>query len=202
MNRLLVCRQSSGFAAVVFCLPFATLPLFAQPDWNGKVVNVVDGDTFDILKGDSVVRVRLYGTDAPESGQAFGAEATAHANDLAFGKVVRVEPISTDSYGRTVAEVVLPDERSLNQELIRAGLARWYQRYAPDDRKLQELEAEARQERRGLWADPAPEAPWDWRKNFHQASSNPKTTRRTKNSHHRGSRTAAERKRSERRSER
>ena len=61
-----------------------------------------------------------------------------------------------------LGEGVLPDSRSLNQELVRAGYARWFRRYSRDDR-LARLEDEARAGRRGLWADEAPQAPWDYR---------------------------------------
>lgn len=40
----------------------------------------------------------------------------------------------------------------------------WYRKYAPGDTVLAQLEAQARQERRGLWSQPAPLPPWDWRK--------------------------------------
>jgi len=69
-----------------------------------------------------------------------------------------------DRYGRTVGEVVLPDGRSLNRELVRAGLAWWYQHYAPHDQDLERLEQQARAARRDLWADKDPVAPWEWRR--------------------------------------
>ena len=69
-----------------------------------------------------------------------------------------------DRYGRLMADIVLPDGKSLNQELVRAGLAWWYRRYAPGNRTLARLEDEAREARRGLWADEEPVAPWVWRR--------------------------------------
>ena len=75
---------------------------------------------------------------------------------------VRVRDI--DRYKRTVAEIILPDGRNLNQELVRAGLAWWYQQYARRELILRDLEQEARAARRGLWKDPQPVPPWDWRK--------------------------------------
>ncbi len=71
--------------------------------------------------------------------------------------------MDVDRFGRTVGEVTLPDGRVLNHELVRAGLAWWYRRYAPEDDTLKQLEAEARQAKRGLWADPNPVSPWEWR---------------------------------------
>ena len=69
-----------------------------------------------------------------------------------------------DRYGRTVGEVLLPDGRSLNRELVRAEFAWWYRRYAPDDETLDQLEHEARGTQRGLWADPHAVPPWEWRR--------------------------------------
>ena len=74
-----------------------------------------------------------------------------------------MQALDRDRYGRTVGEVLLPDGRSLNRELVRAGLAWWYRRYAPDDQTLEQLEREARAAQRGLWADPNPVSPWKWR---------------------------------------
>ena len=77
---------------------------------------------------------------------------------------VEVVPQALDSYGRLVAEVILPDGRVLGRELVSAGLAWWYEAYAPDAAVLGELERLARDGRTGLWCDPNPVAPWDFRK--------------------------------------
>jgi micrococcal nuclease len=53
---------------------------------------------------------------------------------------------------------------SLNQELVRQGLCWWYSKYAPGDTVLEGLEAEAREAKKGLWADLVPMPPWEWRK--------------------------------------
>jgi len=79
-------------------------------------------------------------------------------------KTVLVQPMDKDRYGRLVAVVYLQGSgQSLNLELVKAGLAWWYRRYAPGDRPLEEAEEEARAARRGLWKDPAPIPPWEWR---------------------------------------
>jgi len=67
--------------------------------------------------------VRLWGIDCPESHQAFGTRAKQFTSRLAFGREVEVVVRDTDRYGRTVDEVILPDGRSQNHELARAGLA-------------------------------------------------------------------------------
>jgi len=78
-------------------------------------------------------------------------------------QTVTVQPGDRDRYERTVGDVLLRDGRSLNRELVKAGFAWWYRRYAPDDETLEQLEREARRTKRGLWADPHAVAPWEWR---------------------------------------
>jgi endonuclease YncB( thermonuclease family) len=133
-------------------------------DFAAKVVGISDGDTLTVLKADRTqAKIRLHGIDAPETGQDFATRSKQATSDLAFGKAVIVRPLSTDRYGRTVAEVILPDGRLLNRELIRQGMAWWFRAYAPNDRELQRLEVEARDAKRGLWSQPNPIPPWDWR---------------------------------------
>ena len=61
-----------------------------------------------------------------------------------------------------MAEVLLPDGRSLNQELIKAGLAWWFRKYSKDLR-FGDLERQARMAKRGLWIEQYPVGPWEWR---------------------------------------
>jgi endonuclease YncB( thermonuclease family) len=136
--------------------------------FTGKVVGLGDGDTLSVLREGKAVKIRLHGIDTPESKQPFGTRARQYTGELAFNQLVTVLVRDTDRYGRIVGEVVLPDGRNLGQELVRAGYAWWYKQYAPKETVLQQLEADARAEQRGLWADPHPIAPWEWRKTAHQ----------------------------------
>jgi endonuclease YncB( thermonuclease family) len=95
-------------------------------------------------------RVRLYGIDCPERRQDFGTKARKFTSQMVFGKVVDLEPVERDRYGRTVAWVSV-NGKSLNKELLRAGLAWWFKRYAPDRVDLAMLEKEARKAKNGLW---------------------------------------------------
>lgn len=135
---------------------------FAE-SFSGKVVGVSDGDTISVMRSGRAEKVRLLGIDAPEKKQAFGNRAKQYASELAFGKIVTVNVSDRDRYGRSVGEVILPDGRSLNRELVRAGFAWWYRAYSRD-KTLGTLEAEARAQRRGLWRDPKPLSPWEFRK--------------------------------------
>lgn len=63
------------------------------------------------------------------------------------------------------SEVLLPDDKGiLNAELLKAGYTWWYKRYAPKERTYKAAEFVARTKKVGLWADPAPVVPWDWRR--------------------------------------
>ena len=125
---------------------------------------MTDGDTLTVLRAGHAATVRLQGVDAPEKRQAYGDRARRFVADVAFDQTVSVRTTGRDRNGRLLGEVVLPDGRSLNQELVRAGYAWWFRKYSRDIR-LARLEDEARQDRRGLWADDAPQAPWEYRVN-------------------------------------
>ena len=71
--------------------------------------------------------------------QPFGTRAKQFTGDLAFGQMVTVKIRDIDRYKRTVAEVILPDGRNLNQKIVRAGLAWWYQQYARRETVLRDL---------------------------------------------------------------
>lgn len=130
---------------------------------TGKVVKVLDGDTIDILTREKKTeRIRLNGIDAPEKGQAYGKNAKQFVLDLAALKIVTVTVVDTDRYGRSVGNVILPDGRNLNREIVKAGYAWWYRKYSSDT-SLGKLEAEAKAGRRGLWNDKSPMPPWEWR---------------------------------------
>jgi micrococcal nuclease len=68
------------------------------------------------------------------------------------------------SYGRTMADVLLHDGTNVNHMLVRDGWCWWYEKYAPENVILAELQRRARRLGLGLWADPAPIPPWEWRK--------------------------------------
>jgi endonuclease YncB( thermonuclease family) len=133
--------------------------------WSGKVVSIADGDTITVLRDKEQVRIRLYGIDTPERGQAFSKRAKQFTSKLVYGKVVEVEPVDIDRYGRTVALVTV-FQRLVNEELVNAGFAWIYTRYCdrPICERWKVLEQEAREAKRGLWADPNPIPPWEFRK--------------------------------------
>jgi micrococcal nuclease len=100
-------------------------------EFRGRVVGITDGDTITVLHNGRAEKMRLYGIDCPERHQAFGTRARRFTSSLAFGKEVTVRFRDKDRYRRTVADVILPEGRNLNHELVKAGYAWWYRNTHP-----------------------------------------------------------------------
>lgn len=150
---------------LIFLLLLSRLssPALAQA-FTGQVVGVLDGDTIEVLHDKKAVRVRLQGIDCPEKAQAFGNRAKLATSDLIFAKSVTIESHGQDKYKRMLGTVLLSDGTHVNRELVAEGWCWWYQKYAPEDVILAALEVAARLAHKGLWADPHPVPPWEWRK--------------------------------------
>lgn len=130
------------------------------------VVAIADGDTLTARCGDpgayEQVKVRLAEIDAPEKAQPFGNRSRQQLAALCFQQVATIRPTTTDRYGRTVARVECQGQDA-NLEQVRAGMAWAYTRYLTDPAIASEQEA-ARAAGVGLWRDPDPMPPWDWRR--------------------------------------
>jgi len=128
---------------------------------TGKVIGIIDGDTYDILiGGNSTIRVRMEGIDAPEKGMPYYKVAKNHLSELCFGKQVILKNISKDNHDRTLAFSYLEDGTELSHEMIKAGLAWHFKKYNSDS-KLAELEMEAKKSKIGIWTDDNPMPPWE-----------------------------------------
>ena len=136
---------------------------------SGRIVGISDGDTVTLLDiHQRQYKIRLTGIDAPEKKMPFGQRSKEHLSDLIFSKDVQVETEKLDRYGRTLGKILL-DRKDINLAMINAGLAWHYKRYQQEqsasDRLLySHAEVQARQQRNGLWRDPSPTPPWEWRK--------------------------------------
>lgn len=140
-----------------------------RQELTGSVVAIADGDTITLLDSAKTQhRIRLEGIDAPETHQAFGEQSRLSLSEMIFGKDVSVSYQKTDQYGRLVGKIVL-DGKDINLEQVKAGMAWHYKFYedeqTPEDRDAYaKAEAEARAARRGLWQDPNPTEPYQFRK--------------------------------------
>ncbi|BFR47456.1 thermonuclease family protein [Nitratidesulfovibrio sp. HK-II] len=135
--------------------------------WTGKVIGISDGDTVTVLDADmATVKVRLYGVDCPESSQPFGTRAKQYTSSVVYGKMVTVEDMDIDRYGRVVGVVETVDGTSLNRALVINGMAWVYDRYcrAVWCAEWKQDEMRAKSARAGLWSEPAPMPPWEFRR--------------------------------------
>ncbi len=134
----------------------------ALAETRGTVVRVHDGDCITVvLEGDRQVRVRLAAIDAPELGQAFGRVARDRLAELVGREEVELAGDALDRYGRRLSHVIARGQ-DVNATLVAEGMAWQFTRY-DDDPDLADAQRQAREARRGLWRDPEPVPPWEWR---------------------------------------
>ncbi len=135
---------------------------------SSHVVSVSDGDTITVLDRAKVQhKVRLSGIDAPEKGQAFEGRAKDGLARFVFDREVKTVCHKRDRYGREVCRVFVGSQDAALAQL-RAGLAWHYKRFEgeqPVEQRARDsaAEEEARARRVGLWSDPRPVPPWEWR---------------------------------------
>jgi endonuclease YncB( thermonuclease family) len=130
------------------------------------VVGVSDGDIIKVMgTHDKQRKIRLYGIDTPEKGQAFGKKAKQFTSKTVYGKIVEMKVMATDRYGRTVA-MIYADKTLLNEELVKAGLPWVYWKYChhPICESWKNFQLGARFDKRGLWADADRISPWEFRR--------------------------------------
>ena len=136
---------------------------------EGRVIKVTDGDTVNVLDVDKKThKIRLAGIDAPERGQAYGQAARKFLANQINQKIVCVEWHKKDKYRRLVG-VIKYEDKDVNLSLVKAGYAWHYKKYqreqSPPNRVLYaQTEIQARSDAIGLWSEPSPINPSDWRK--------------------------------------
>ena len=130
----------------------------------GPLVRVKDGDSLVAKVQGVAMDIRLAEIDAPEIDQPYGQRGEAGCSlSLACGQQLVIMPLDTDRYGRTVAHV-WNGTTHLNAEMVKRGAAWFYSKYARSE-TLYDVEQEARDAKRGLWALPLKDRvePWVWR---------------------------------------
>lgn len=149
------------------------LPVHAETI-SGRTIGVSDGDTITVLDSTNTShKIRLAGIDAPEKSQPFGQRSKESLSDLVFGRTVTVETEKVDKYRRKVGKIITPEGIDANLEQVRRGLAWHYKEYqaeqlAADRAAYSAAEGIAKDQRRGLWEDAQPVAPWEFRKSQRQ----------------------------------
>jgi len=157
-------RVLRGGAAglVLLCLGGTSMGCASGEEQTGRVLNVLEGDLLKMELNGRRVRVQLAGVDSPVRGQPYRDEARAFTLRMVQDKEVTVRLAERGEAGHVVAEVLLSDGRTLNRELVAAGLGwhrgTWLARYPA----IRAAEQEARRARRGLWRDDNPTPPWEY----------------------------------------
>jgi micrococcal nuclease len=129
----------------------------------GYVTRVVDGDTISVAIGNRIEKVRYIGINTPEihhptkGAEPYGAVAREANARLVEGRWVNLvlDVQQRDSFGRLLAYVYIGN-RFINAELVWQGYAE-AATYPPNVRYADYfvgLQRQARESRRGLWADP------------------------------------------------
>lgn len=142
----------------------------AQADvLQARVVGVTDGDTITVLDANNnQYKIRLVGIDAPEKKQPFGQASKQSLSDLVYNKTVLIDWSKLDRYDRILGKVWV-NQIDANLEQIRRGLAWHFTKYAKeqlieDRTSYSRTQEQAKSAKVGLWIEPNPIPPWDWRK--------------------------------------
>ena len=165
-------------ARIVLALLLASAAASAA-EITGRVVDVTDGDIITVLDASKKQhKIRLSGIDAPELKQPFGTQSKKNLSDLVNNRQVTIAWDKRDNFKRIVGKVFFRPELCVspaclektdaNYQQIAEGMA-WHDKrteaeQSPEDRaRYAAAEKQARAAKRGLWADPAPVPPWQWR---------------------------------------
>ena len=146
----------------LFLLSFTS---FSQT-FTGKVISIKDGDTVVVIDSlNQSTILRLAEIDCPEKKQPFGNRAKQFTSNQVYQQTIKYVVTDIDRYGRAIAMIYYGvDNKYLSAELVRVGMAWHYKRYSKSI-ELAELEIKAREEKIGLWSDPNPISPSEWRRN-------------------------------------
>ncbi len=126
---------------------------------HGTVMRIAAGDKLLVRTRNRTFRVRLAGIRVPGAKQPFATAARNALGRLVRGRKVRLVQVGAVRDGWMPAEV-FRDALHINAELVRQGYA-WVARDKPGESVLADLEKEARDAQRGLWAAPNPLPPWE-----------------------------------------
>lgn len=145
--------------AVIACAAFPAI----AAEISGIVTEVQDGDSLTLVNWQYTYKIRLADIDAPEWKQEHGKDTRASLFHMCGLRKTVAETRGEERCGRTLATVTRAGVDA-NAEQLRRGWAWVYEQYAPKNSPLYRMQAEARAARRGLWEDPDPVPPWEWRR--------------------------------------
>lgn len=177
---LLAAFAALGWSAEPCSKKILESSLRTNADWT--VVSNHDGDTVTLEDTAYAcqVNVRIFGIDTPELKQEGGQAAQAALQKLlAAGAVSVSKPHKRVQWNndRPVLDLYVHVRKgkavhtsSVSVAMARAGMAWWYEKYAPKRSDIAEAEQSARAKRIGIWAAENPTPPWEWRRNPRKAA--------------------------------
>lgn len=141
--------------------------------FDGRISHqVTDGDVVLFNSRGKTIKIRLTDIDAPEPSQEYGDTSAQFLQKHVGNRRIKAECFSRDKSGRYHC-YLLVGAKNINFEMIRHGLA-WALTDQASDPYLKQLETLAQQEKLGLWSNPDPMPPWEFRD---QALKNKKAQR-------------------------
>jgi endonuclease YncB( thermonuclease family) len=147
------------FALLAFSLSYSQ----EQEVLKGKVVNVIDGNTFELMTEDnSSYKIMLYGVDCPEIGQQYADKAKKVLEKLLLNKTITARIQGKDRWGTRQGITEAEGMDDPRMELLEAGLAWTSERNPVPD--LEEVKEKAKQKGKGLWSEADPTPPWKYRR--------------------------------------
>ena len=157
LERFFLVRHLISFSFIIACHYG-----LAQSTIHSKAIRILDGDTFEILLNQKTsYKVRLTDIDAPEKKQDFGYVAKQKLASYIMGKEVKVIYDKLDRNKRILGHVYY-QHQSINLRMVSEGFAWHFKKYSTAPRFAQ-AEQRVRQLKKGLWVQPHPIAPWDFR---------------------------------------
>ena len=139
----------------------AIVLLIYSQSFKGTIIRVIDGDTFVFQTEEGALKVRMYGTDAPERNQPFAKESADFLKQyLNKDAILKVNGI--DRYARSLGKLYI-EGQDINLLSIKKGYSWHFKRYS-SDQDYATAEEYARNNKLGLWKLDDPVPPWNWRK--------------------------------------
>ncbi len=137
--------------------------------FRAKVIKIIDGDSLVVVTGGEEKEIRLYGMDCPEFDQPYSKKAKRFVEKQILGRTVEVTAIATDRYNRLVA-IIDFNNSSINQQLIKKGLAWVYPKYCRKKicKSWRITEKNAVKNEINIWSKGSSVSPWVWKRKKHQ----------------------------------
>ena len=153
-------------ARILTVIFFMIVSHYAAMAGTAKVLAVYAGDSLKVEMQGEALSLKLYGIDAPESGQAGNVAATRFLKHLAAGLPVEVELVGEDGFGRPLAVLTRKDRKlSINASIVANGYA-WVKPsecHIEDCIEMKALESQARTLKLGSLSNFDAVPPWEFR---------------------------------------